>query len=133
MFAVLAYLLAFQFSAFAGDDPDRKRTVPEGQTVYTGPDVRVGAIYEAFLIRFQDRQLPFLSPSRFKVEYLEGALKCRNGDQYRIGSDATGSWHKVSFEVLAVRESAIEEPPGSGNWGWAKTFDCDIKSLKLAD
>mgnify|MGYP004204018617 CR=1 FL=1 len=133
MYALMLAILCFQPFARAVDDPDRVRKVPEGQEVYTGPDVRVGGVYEAFIIRFKDRQAPLLSPSRFKVAYEEGTLQCRNADAFSIGDDATGAWHKISFEILSVKESAIEDPPGSGNWGWARTIDCDIKSLLIVE
>ena len=133
MYALMLSFLGFLPLASAGDDPDRVRKVPEGQEVYTGPDVRVGGVYEAFIIRFKDRQTPLLSPSRFKVAYEEGTLQCRNADDFLIADDATGAWHKISFEILSVKESAVEDPPGSGNWGWAKTIDCDIKSLLIVE
>ena len=133
--SLLLSLWVFGFSkpVTAGADPDLYRRVPEGQAVYTGEDVAVGQRYEAFLIHFKDRETVFLSPSRFRVSYVANALQCRNADAFPIGVANQGRWHKVSFEVLAVKETAIESPPGSGNWGWQQHFDCTIIALSVAD
>ena len=113
----------------AGADPDEHRPVSEGHLRYDGKDVQVGQTYEAFLIRFADRDDLYLSPSRYRVAYTPNALQCRNAAEYPIVGEGIGKWWVISFEVLAVRETAIEEPVGSGNWGWQHQIDCTIKGM----
>lgn len=129
-----ALLLALSLSnvASSGADPDSYRKPPEGQEVYVSADaVRVGGIYEAFLIRFKDRDSAFLSPSRFRVAYAENVLQCRNQEAFTVPEAQYGQWHKISFEVLALKETAAESPPGSGNWTWSTQIDCTITALAL--
>ena len=114
---------------FAGADPDEHRPVSEGHLRYDGKDVQVGKTYEAFLIRFADRDKLYLSPRRYRVAYTPNALQCRNAEAYPISGEGIGKWWVISFEVLAVRETAIEEPAGSGNWGWQHQIDCNIKDM----
>ena len=119
-------------AAYSGADPDSYRKAPEGQEVFVSADqVQIGGVYEAFLIRFKDRESAFLSPSRFRVAYKENVLQCRNHDAYAIPEKQFGQWHKISFEVLALKETAAETPPGSGNWTWDTQIDCKIVSLAL--
>ena len=92
----------------------------------------MGGVYEGFVIRFKGREHWFLSPSRFQVSYGDQPFVCRNALAFPVPEDRIGLWHKVSFEVLALKESAIEKPEGSGNWTWKVGFDCDIKALELA-
>ena len=113
--------------AFAGADPDEHRPVKEGHLRYDGVQVQVGKVYEAFLIRFVERDEVYLSPSRYRVAYTADALQCRNSADFPIS--AAGSWWTVTFEVHAVHETAVEEPVGSGNWGWRHAIDCTIQSL----
>ena len=125
----LLILLLFPAFAVAGADPDEYRPVKEGNVRYDGAEVQVGKTYEAFLIQFVDRDEIYLSPSRYRVAYTPDALQCRNVDQFPIDPSVRGSWLTVTFEVLAVRETAIEMPSGSGNWTWQHQIDCTIKSL----
>jgi len=125
-------VLFTSFAAHSGADLDAHRKAPEGQEIFTSADAtRVGGIYEAFLIRFKDREADFLSPSRFRVAYSEGVLQCRNGAEFAIPEERLGQWHKVSFEVLALKETAVEQPEGSGNWQWTTSLDCKILTLAL--
>ena len=127
-----ALLLPLLSVAHAGADPDSHRKAPEGQEVYVSADaVQIGGVYEAFVIRFKDRESAFLSPSRFRVTYSENVLQCRNAAEYAIPEGQYGQWHKVSFEVLALKETAAEDPPGSGNWTWNTQIDCRITALAL--
>jgi hypothetical protein len=129
---LLAIALGTVGASHAGADPDSYRKAPEGQQVFVSAEAtEVGGVYEAFLIRFKDRDTAFLSPSRFRVAYAEGVLQCRNQEQFAVPESQLGQWHKISFEVLALRETAIEEPEGSGNWVWRSTIDCRIVSLAL--
>ena len=114
----------------AGADPDEHRPVQEGHLRYDGVGVQVGKVYEAFLIRFEERDEVYLSPSRYRVAYTPDALQCRNSESFPIS--AAGAWWTVTFEVHAVHETAVEEPPGSGNWGWRHAIDCTIQSLTPA-
>jgi hypothetical protein len=118
--------------ALGGADPDLHRTVPEGQEAYTGENISIGHTYQAFLISFKDRTTVYLSPSRFRVSYLPNTLQCRNADKFPMEEANIGLWHTVSFEVVAVKETAVEAPPSSGNWTWQHTIDCTIKSLSLS-
>ena len=132
MFATALMALALLSTADGGADPDSHRKAPEGQEVFVSADaVKVGGVYEAFLIRFEDRDAAFLSPSRFRVAYTENVLQCRNGEDYAVPETQFGQWHKISFEVLALKETAAESPPGSGNWTWNTQIDCRITSLSL--
>ena len=132
MFANVFMALALHSTAYGGADPDSHRKAPEGQEVFVSADaVKVGGVYEAFLIRFEDRDAAFLSPSRFRVAYTENVLQCRNSEAHAIPESQFGQWHKVSFEVLALKETAAETPPGSGNWTWTTQIDCRITSLAL--
>ena len=97
---------------------------------YDGVEVQVGKVYEAFLIRFVERDEVYLSPSRYRVAYTPDALQCRNADAFPI--TAAGAWWTVTFEVHAVHETAVEEPSGSGNWNWRHAIDCTIQSLTPA-
>ena len=119
-------------ASHGGADPDEHRPIAEGHHRYDGKEVQVGKTYEAFLIRFADREETYLSPSRYRVAYTPNALQCRNADAFPLTGDSLGQWWVVSFEVLAVRETAIEEPPGSGNWGWQHQIDCTITALAPA-
>ena len=131
MLLLLTTLLLGPLS-LAGADPDEHRPVAEGHLRYDGKDVQVGSTYEAFLIRFAERDEVYLSPSRYRVAYTPNALQCRNADDFPLAGDSLGKWWVISFEVLAVRETAIEEPAGSGNWGWQHQIDCTIKGLTPA-
>jgi hypothetical protein len=133
MISAWALFLVFTTPAFAGADPDLHRKVPEGSQVYDGETAEVGAIYEAFLIHFEDSAIVYLSPSRYRVAYAPNALACRNADQFPIDPARFGRWWRVVFEVLAVRETAEEDPPGSGKWAWKKQFDCLYKELQPID
>ena len=117
--------------AIAGADPDEHRPVKEGHLRYDGVEVQVGKVYEAFLIRFVERDEVYLSPSRYRVAYTPDALKCRNAEAFPINTP--GAWWTVTFEVHAVHETAVEEPQGSGNWGWRHAIDCTIQSLVPAE
>ena len=118
--------------ASAGADPDSYRKAPEGQQVFVSADaVQIGDVYEAFVIRFKDRETAYISPSRFRVAYKENVLQCRNKEEHAIPEAQFGQWHKISFEVLALKETAVETPPGSGNWTWDTQIDCKIVSLSL--
>jgi len=132
MWRTLLWLLVSS-AAFAGADPDEHRPVQEGHARYDGKDLQVGTVYEGFLIQFAGREAVYLSPSRYRVAYTPDALKCRNASEFPMPERSTGQWFVVTFEVLAVRETAIEEPVGSGNWGWQHEFDCMIESLVSAD
>jgi len=131
MWQMLAWLW-MSTVALAGADPDEHRPVQDGHVRYDGQTVEVGKVYEAFLIRFSDRKETYLSPSRYRVAYTPDALKCRNATEFPLLDADEGKWWLVTFEVLAVRETAIEEPKGSGNWRWEHEFDCMIESLELA-
>jgi hypothetical protein len=133
MLQAVSLFLLLSPLAIGGADPDRYRSVPEGEEVYTGEDITVGQTYQAFLIQFKDRTAVYLSPSRFRVSYLSDALKCRNADHFVLDEENQGQWHTVSFEVIAVKETAIESPPSSGNWIWQHIIDCTIKSLSLSE
>ena len=62
--------------ASAGADPDSYRKAPEGQQVFVSADaVQIGDVYEAFVIRFKDREAAYISPSRFRVAYKENVLQ----------------------------------------------------------
>jgi len=124
--------LLFSTTVFAGADPDEHRPVKDGHVRYDGDQVQVGNVYEAFLIRFVDRDEVYLSPSRYRVAYTPNALQCRNEDAFPIEGESRGSWWVVTFEVHAVRETAVEEPAGSGNWGWRHQIDCTIRTLVAA-
>jgi|GEM_PF-2692758 len=129
---VLLLSLALTNPAMSGADPDSYRKAPEGQEVFVSADaVEVGGKYEAFMIRFKERESAFLSPSRFRVAYTENVLLCRNEAEFPIVDAQLGQWHKVSFEVLALKETAAESPAGSGNWTWTTQIDCKIMSMSL--
>ena len=128
---LLLNTLLFLSPAIAGADPDEHRPVKEGHHRYDGVEVQVGKVYEAFLIQFVDRDDVYLSPSRYRVAYTANALQCRNAASFPI--TAAGAWWTVTFEVHAVHETAIEEPVGSGNWGWKHAIDCTIRSLVLVE
>ena len=124
--------VALTSPASSGADPDSYRKAPEGQEVFVSADqVQIGGVYEAFVIRFKERESAFLSPSRFRVTYTENVLQCRNQEEHAIPDGHLGQWHKISFEVLALKETAAETPPGSGNWTWDTQIDCKIVSLTL--
>ena len=129
MYRIVVGLLAVGSVAAAGSDPDARRSMTEGQERYVPGKANVGTVYEAFAIRFPGRTEVFISPSRFDVQYGDSALNCRNQSAYPIGDDAVNVWHKVSFSVLSLKESAVESPAGSGNWTWKTSFDCEIRSL----
>jgi hypothetical protein len=133
MIKLMAALLLAPSLVFAGADPDLYRSVPNGQAVYTGKDLTVGQTYHAFLIQFLDRDIVYLSPSRFRVSYVADGLQCRNAADFPMAQASRGQWYAVSFEVLAVKETAIESPVGSGNWVWQHAIDCTISSLSLAN
>lgn len=131
MWRTLIWML-ISTGALAGADPDEHRPVQEGHARYDGKAMQVGTVYEGFLIRFAGREEVYLSPSRYRVAYTPDALKCRNTAEFPLPERSTGQWFLVTFEVLAVRETAIEEPAGSGNWGWQHEFDCMIEGLEPA-
>ena len=132
MSGLVFVLLASLGLSHAADDSDAKRTIPDGQERYTGENLTVGGVYEGFVIRFPNRDELFLSPSRCQVSYGERAFACRNASEFPVPANRAGLWYKVSFEVLALKESAVETPEGSGNWTWKVAFDCDIKTLVAA-
>jgi hypothetical protein len=120
-------------AAVAGADPDAHRKLGAEHLLYTGKDVRVGQTYEAFLISFPGDNTVYLSPSRYRVSYTPNALACRNEASFPVEAAKNGRWWKVSFEVLAIKETAIEDPPSSGKWVWQQSFDCLYKGLKEAE
>lgn len=124
--------LSVSSSVSAGVDPDAHRKVPEGVAAFAQDHVEVGGTYEGFLIAFSDRSEVYLSPSRYRVSYLANALNCRNSDEFPLNTIRDGRWWKVVFEVLAVKESAVEDPPASGRWAWRHSYDCVIKNLEHA-
>ena len=130
---LLLLALSLTQPALAGADPDLHRKVPEGHQVYDGETAAVGGTYEAFLIHFEGEPTVYLSPSRYRVAYAANALACRNADSFPVDPARTGRWWRVVFEVLAVRETAAEDPPGSGKWVWNKQFDCIYKQLEPID
>ena len=134
MIKTLFWALAMSVStlASAGVDPDEYRKVDDGVVAFAQERVEVGGTYAGFLIAFPDRSDVYLSPSRYRVSYLANALECRNVDQFPMDSIRDGRWWQVTFEVLAVKESAIEDPPKSGNWAWRHSYDCIIKNLEHA-
>ena len=118
--------------ATAGSDADQNRAVAEGAVAFAQEGVEAGETYEGFLIAFPERSEVYLSPSRYRVTYIANALQCRNADQFSLASIRDGRWWKVVFEVLAVKESAVEDPPGSGKWAWRTSYDCVLKDLQPA-
>lgn len=141
MFAVARYntlmlatvVIALLFPAYAGADPDQHRRVGEGLLAYEKDTVEVGKRYEGFLIAFKDRPEMYLSPSRYRVSYSADALQCRNAADFDWVAVRDGRWWTIAFEVLAVKETATESPPGSGKWVWEHTYDCVIHTLKQAE
>lgn len=129
---VVAFLLGFHQPAFAGADPDEHRRVGEGREAFLVDNVQVGGTYEAFLIGFPDRPGYYLSPSRYRVSYIPNALQCRNESDFAFEEARNGHWWTVVFEVFAVKETAIEDPPGSGKWSWRHSYDCSLKKLDPA-
>ena len=131
-FAFAFSILVNSGTADAGADPDAHRKVANGVEPYATDTVQVGGTYEAFLIAFTDRSEVYLSPSRYRVSYIANALTCRNTDEVPIDQIRDGQWWTVVFEVLAVKETAIEDPPASGKWTWQHSYDCIIKDLQHA-
>ena len=123
---VLARLIG---PAFALDDPDRERSVPEGVEVFDPSRVEAGKSYSAFVIGFPGDARRFVSPSRYTVTYLEGLLRCGNADAAGMSKVQDGRWWTVVFAVHAIKESAVEAPVGSGAWAWRTEYDCTIASL----
>ena len=134
MVKLLLWMVAFGGSSAASGavDPDEYRTVSEGAVAFAQQSVEAGGTYEGFLISFPDRGEVYLSASRYRVSYIANALQCRNADQFPLASIRDGRWWKVVFEVLAVKESAVEDPPGSGKWAWRHSYDCVLKDLQPA-
>ena len=130
MILVWLSLFALLPPSFAGADPDLHRKVPDGHRVYDGESAEVGGVYEAILIHFKDDETMYLSPSRYRVAYVANALQCRNKAEFPMDLSRPGRWWRVVFEVLAVRETAEEDPPGSGKWSWKKQFDCMYKEIQ---
>ena len=87
----LLTILLFSFNVRAGADPDEHRPVQEGHVRYDGEGVQVGKVYEAFLIRFADREEVYLSPSRYRVAYTPNALQCRNADDFPVAGEVLGN------------------------------------------
>jgi hypothetical protein len=129
-FSTLLFVCTTGSVALAGADPDAHRKISDGHLLFTGTDVQVGQTYEAFLISFLDNEVVYLSPSRYRVSYTPDALVCRNAASFPVESAKNGRWWTVSFEVLAIKETAIEDPPSSGKWAWQQSFDCLYKELK---
>ena len=129
-FSTLLFACTTGSAALAGADPDAHRKISDGHLLFTGTDVQVGQTYEAFLISFLDNEVVYLSPSRYRVSYTPDALVCRNAASFPVESAKNGRWWTVSFEVLAIKETAIEDPPSSGKWVWQQSFDCLYKELK---
>ncbi len=118
--------------ARGGVDPDQQRNVPDGVLPYVEGAVEAGNTYAGFLIGFPDRSELYLSPSRYHVSYGSTPFECRNGHEYPLQQVTDGRWWNVEFEVIAVIESAVEEPPASGKWIWKERYDCLIKGLQPA-
>jgi hypothetical protein len=133
MISVSLLLLTLVTPASGGADPDLHRKVPEGHRIYDGDTAEVGAVYEAFLIHFKDDKTIYLSPSRYRVAYAADALQCRNTEEFPMDLSRAGRWWRVVFEVLAVRETAVEDPAGSGKWTWNKQFDCLFKDIQAVE
>ena len=115
--------------AIAGADTDAHRKVRDGSVLYTGKDVQVGQTYQGFLISFPGNEAVYLSPSRYRVSYSPNALTCRNEEAFPVDEAKNGRWWTVSFEVLAIKETAIEYPPSSGKWVWQQSYDCLYREL----
>ena len=118
--------------AWAVDDPDRTRSVPKGVEVFDPARVEAGKSYSAFVIGFPGQAARLVSPSRYAVTYLEGLLRCGNADAAGINNVQDGRWWTVVFTVHAIKETAVEQPVGSGVWTWRTEFDCTIASLSAA-
>ena len=120
-------------AAFALDDPDRRRSVSQGVEVFAPETVEAGKSYSAFVIGFPDRPGPLVSPSRYVVSYFDGLLRCGNANEAGMNKVRDGRWWTVVFTVHAIKETAIEQPAGSGTWGWRTEYDCTIVSLSAPD
>ena len=133
MMHIVALILAFCLPAQAGADLDQHRRVADGLLAYNKDSVEVGKRYEAFLIGFDERPDLYLSPSRYRVSYSANALQCRNATEFDWVAVRNGRWWTVVFEVLAIKETANESPPGSGQWSWEHSYDCVIHDLRHAN
>ena len=116
----------------ATKDRDSGRTVDEGTTAYTGARLAVGARAEAFVLQYQGHNDWKVSPSRYAVDFNTAKFQFRNRSQYPLTAAQMGVWMRAGFVVVSVAETPVEQPAGSGNWGWALTYECDLQSLVVA-
>lgn len=131
-FSTLLLACSLGTPVLAGADPDAHRKPAKGHLLFTGEGMQVGQTYEGFMISFPGNETVYLSPSRYRVSYAPDALACRNAASFPVEAAKNGHWWTVSFEVLAIKETAIEDPPSSGKWVWQQSFDCLYKDLKEA-
>jgi hypothetical protein len=132
MAPVLLIALLAGSPAGASKDPDAKRSVAEGQQAYLGKRLAVGALGHAFLLQYPGRTEWQVSPSRYTVDFKSANFKFRNRDAHRVPDEMRGKWMQVVFRVVTVAETAVESPPGSNNWTWVLTYECDIEILEAA-
>ncbi len=134
MKAAVLFLVALLVSspAGAGQDRDAQRSVNEGQQPYLGKRLGVGALAHAFLLQYPGRTEWQVSPSRYTVDFKSANFKFRNRDAHRVPDEMRGKWMQVVFRVVTVAETAVESPPGSNNWTWVLTYECDIEILEAA-
>lgn len=133
MWYLLLLLLALGGPAAAGKDPDLKRKVPEGHQRFTGERLAVGAVAEAFLLQYPGHPEWQVSPSRYAVDFDAAAFSFRNRADYAVADGLRGQWLRVVFEVIAVTETAVEMPKGSGTWLWRLTYECDLRVVEAAE
>jgi len=128
-------ILIFLMGAPAGAAPkdrDSGRTVGEGTTAYTGARLAVGTRAEAFLLQYQGHSEWRVSPSRYAVDFDTANFQFRNRSQYPLTAPQMGVWMRANFVVVSVAETPVEQPAGSGNWGWVLTYECDLQSWVVA-
>jgi hypothetical protein len=111
-------------------DPDMERAAPEGQVLFTGERLEVGATARAFLVQYEGHPWK-VSPSRYAVDFDTATFRFRNAEAHAV--TAPGQWYEIVFSVNTVSETAVEDPAGSNNWSWKLTYEAALVSLTPTD
>ena len=102
--------LALLSTADGGADPDSHRSSQRARSVCQRRRREGGRVYESSSSASKTAMPHSCRPAGFAWPTLENVLQCRNGEAYYPRESQFGQWHKVSFEVLALKETAAESP-----------------------
>ena len=107
-------------------DPDERRPVAVGHLPFRG-ELEVGATYEAFAA-LEGTPPPGelrIVASRYAPEYFPATIHWRNGAD-ALEAVEPGEWHIVTFDVVTVTESPVDE---QGSIAWVPEYECELEAI----